>query len=95
VEKFCNDMESTPVGVIVGLFSAISQKVPAFSEWETRKHHMMLGSNEAVCTAMEEVRDHIYRHEQYLRSRANAKFDRDDFDCLSNKFVSKLVIRAH
>jgi hypothetical protein len=56
---------------------------------------MMLGSNEAVCTAMEEVRDHIYRHEQYLRSRTNAKFDRDDFDCLSNKFVSKLVIRAH
>ena len=95
VEKFCNDMESTPVGVIVGLFSAISQKVPSFSEWETRKHHQMLGSNEAVCTAMEEVRDHIFRHEQYLRSRSDARFDREDFDCLSNKFVSKLVIRAH
>ena len=55
-------MESTPVGVIVGLFSAISQKVPAFSEWETRKHHMLLNSNTAVCQAMEEVRDHIARH---------------------------------
>ena len=59
VEKFCKDMESTPVGVIVGLFSAISQKVPAFTEWDTRKHHLALNSNAAVCTAMEEVRDQI------------------------------------
>ena len=62
VEKFCNDMESTPVGVIVGLFSAISQKVPTFTEWETRKHHTLLNSNQAVCLAMEEVRDHVARH---------------------------------
>ena len=33
--------------------------------------------------------------ENYLKERANAKFDRDDFDCLSNKFLSKLVIRAN
>ena len=62
VEKFCKDMESTPVGVIVGLFSAISQKVPAFTEWDTRKHHLLLNSNTAVCSAMEEVRDHIARN---------------------------------
>lgn len=31
----------------------------------------------------------------YLRGRSRASFDRDDFDCLSNKFTSKLVIRAH
>ena len=62
VEKFCSDMEATPVGVIVGLFSAISQKVPAFAEWDTPKHHSHLGSNPAVCHAMEEVRDHVRRH---------------------------------
>ena len=113
VEKFCKDMESTPVGVIVGLFSAISQKVPAFTEWDTRKHHLLLNSNTAVCSAMEEVRDHIARHgkiihlrtigplytdhfpDKYLKTRQQAKFDRNDFDCLSNIFVSKLVIRAH
>lgn len=33
--------------------------------------------------------------DQYLRSRANAAFDRDNFDSLSSKFVSKLVIRAN
>ena len=33
--------------------------------------------------------------ESYLRGRKEAKFDRDDFDSLSNKFVSKLVIRAN
>ena len=33
--------------------------------------------------------------EEYLRSRQNANFDRNDFDCLSNKFLSKLVIRAN
>ena len=33
--------------------------------------------------------------EDYLKSRAEAKFDREDFDSLSNKFLSKLVIRAN
>jgi hypothetical protein len=33
--------------------------------------------------------------EDYLKSRAAASFDRKDFDCLSNKFLSKLVIRAN
>ena len=55
-------MESTPVGVIVGLFSAISQKLPAFQEWETRKHHHLLNSNPAVCEALTEVRQHVTRH---------------------------------
>ncbi|KAL9121487.1 MAG: hypothetical protein Q9187_001953 [Circinaria calcarea] len=62
VEKFCTDMETTPVGVIVGLFSAISQKLPAFGEWDTRKHQQLLGNNAAVCAAMTEVRDHVTRH---------------------------------
>lgn len=62
VSKFCYDMESTPVGVIVGLFSAISQKLPAFQEWETRKHHHLLNSNPAVCEALTEVRQHVTSH---------------------------------
>lgn len=33
--------------------------------------------------------------ESYLRGRSGSKFNRHDFDCLSNKFVSRLVIRAN
>ena len=62
VDKFCNDMESTPVGVIVGLFQAISQKLPAFSDWDTSKHHHLLNSNPAVCDTMTEVRQHVAQH---------------------------------
>ncbi|KAL8948563.1 MAG: hypothetical protein Q9222_005259 [Ikaeria aurantiellina] len=95
VDKFCNDMESTPVGVIVNLFLAISQKLPALSEWDTHKHHNLLNSNPAVCDALTEVRENVNRHDAYLRGRCKATFDRDDFDSLSNKFTSKLVIRAN
>ena len=65
VEKFCNDMEATPVGVIVGLFQAISQRVPAFSEWDSRKHHQILNSNPAVCDAMTEVRGHVGKYGEH------------------------------
>lgn len=113
VDKFCNDMETTPVGVIVGLFHAISQKLPAFTEWETRKHGQLLNNNVAVCDAMTEMRQIVTKHgmyhvlitlqssliiriEAYLKTRAvEAKFDRQNFDSLSNKFLSKLVIRAN
>lgn len=33
--------------------------------------------------------------EAYLRTRPDTKFDSNDFDSLSNKFLSKLVIRAN
>ncbi|KAL2389545.1 hypothetical protein RJ035_002148 [Blastomyces gilchristii] len=95
VDKFCTDMETTPVGVIVGLFQAISQKLPAFTEWDSQKHHHLLGSNVDVCDTMTEVRQHVTQYESYLRTRSKSKFDRNDFDCLSNKFVSRLVIRAN
>jgi len=95
VNKFCNDMETTPVGVIVGLFHAISQKLPAMTEWETRRHGQLLNNNVAVCEAMTEMREHVTKHEDYLKTRPDSKFDRGDFDCLSNKFLSKLVIRAN
>jgi hypothetical protein len=95
VNKFCSDMETTPVGVIIGLFHAISQKLPSFTDWNTEKHGQLLNNNSAVCEAMTEVRQHVMKHETYLRTRQEAKFDRDDFDSLSNKFLSKLVIRAN
>ncbi|KAJ5221493.1 uncharacterized protein N7469_010380 [Penicillium citrinum] len=95
VDKFCTDMETTPVGVIVGLFQAISQKLPPFTEWDSQQHHQLLYSNPDVCNTMTEVRQHVEQHESYLRGRSGTKFNRDDFDCLSNKFVSRLVIRAN
>ncbi|KAI2468325.1 hypothetical protein F4781DRAFT_443612 [Annulohypoxylon bovei var. microspora] len=95
VEKFCSDMESTPVGVITGLFHAISQKLPALIDWDTERHGHLLNNNVAVCEAMTEVRQHVLKHETYLRSRNQSKFDRYDFDSLSNKFLSKLVIKAN
>jgi len=93
--KFCTEMENIPMGVVVGLFGAISTKVPSFLEWDTRKHSHVLNNNEAVCDTMTEVRAHVEKHESYLRGRNEAKFDRDDFDSLSNKFLSKLVIRSN
>jgi hypothetical protein len=65
VNTFCTEMEGTPVGVIVGLFSAISQKLPAFTEWDSRKHHHLLNSNPAVCDAMTEVRAHVTKYGKF------------------------------
>lgn len=62
VEKFCHDMESTPVGVITGLFHAISQKLPALTDWDTQRHGQLLNNNVAVCEAMTEVRQHVSKH---------------------------------
>jgi hypothetical protein len=66
VNKFCNDMETTPVGVIVGLFHAISQKLPSFTEWDTRRHGQLLNNNVAVCDAMTEMKDHVIKHGMFL-----------------------------
>ena len=66
MEKFCNDMETTPVGVVVGLFQAISQKLPAFGEWDSRKHQQLLGNNPNVSMAMDEVRDHVNRFGTFI-----------------------------
>jgi hypothetical protein len=67
VNKFCNDMETTPVGVIVGLFHAISQKLPSFTEWDTRRHGQLLNNNVAVCDAMTEMKDHVIKHGMFFR----------------------------
>ena len=62
VDKFCSDMETTPVGVVVGLFQAISQKLPSFLEWDTSSHHTLLASNADVCGTMTEVREHVTKY---------------------------------
>ena len=74
VNKFCDDMETTPVGVIVGLFQAISTKLPGLQEWDTAKHHNVLGSNPAICDALTEVRGHVNKYgmsAQYYHERLN------------------------
>ena len=55
-------MEATPIKVIVGLFNAISQKLPALQEWDSRKHHHALNSNWNICHALDEVREHVRLH---------------------------------
>jgi len=62
VDKFCADMESTPVGVVVGLFAAISQKLPSFMEWDTSKHGDALLNDAPICDALTEVREHVLQH---------------------------------
>lgn len=57
-------MSGTPVGVMVGLFSTISQKLPAFSDWDTRKHSAVLGENPNVCDAMTEIKGHVTQYGQ-------------------------------
>lgn len=65
VQKFCQEMENIPVGVVVGLFQAISQKLPAFQEWDTGKHHQLLYSDSAVCDAMSEIREHVTKYGEF------------------------------
>lgn len=62
INKFCAEMENVPVGVIVGLFCAISTKLPSFLEWDTRKHSHVLQNNMAVCNVMTEVRKNVEKH---------------------------------
>ncbi|KAL4932698.1 Zn(II)2Cys6 transcription factor domain-containing protein [Aspergillus undulatus] len=75
VDKFCTDMETTPVGVIVGLFQAISQKLPSFSDWETSKHHHLLHSNPDVCNTMTEVRQHVEKFGKIQAPISNLAFN--------------------
>lgn len=75
VNKFCSDMETTPVGVIVGLFHAISQKLPSFTEWDTRRHGQLLNNNVAVCEAMTEMKDHVTKHGEFPFLSCNSRFN--------------------
>jgi hypothetical protein len=66
VTKFCDEMENVPVGVIVGLFSAISTKMPTFLEWDSSKHSQAVQENSAVCDTMTEVRAHVLKHGKFM-----------------------------
>jgi hypothetical protein len=66
VTKFCDEMENVPVGVIVGLFSAISTKMPTFLEWDSSKHSQAVQENNHVCDTMTEVRAHVEKHGKLL-----------------------------
>lgn len=64
VEQFCDDMEKTPVGVIVGLFHAISTKLPSFMDWDSNKHAAVLKqeAKSPICDALTEVRSSVLKH---------------------------------
>jgi len=64
--KFCDELDGVPVGVVVGLFATISQKLPSFKSWSTFEHHEILASDTAACNVMEEVREHVLVHGMFF-----------------------------
>jgi hypothetical protein len=58
-QKFCEAQNGIPVGVVVGLFAVMSQKLPAFREWNPTEHQQILAGNPAAVNAMSEVKQHI------------------------------------
>ncbi|KAL0257672.1 hypothetical protein SLS55_006835 [Diplodia seriata] len=54
-EELCAEMERIAVPVLTGLVQAISQKLPSFTEWDTKKHQHLLGSNKATNCLMTEI----------------------------------------
>ncbi|KAB8336993.1 hypothetical protein FH972_021297 [Carpinus fangiana] len=72
--KFCHEMESVPVGVITGLFSAISQRMPALRDWNTAQHGAMFSGHEfhqELCETVEKTREVMLTHEPW-RSEVSA-----------------------
>lgn len=53
-KEFLKDME-VPTGVILGLFTAISQKLPAVREWDSKLHDAILSKDPASCQMMSEL----------------------------------------
>jgi hypothetical protein len=61
--KFCLDMERIPVGALLGLFFAISQKVPRFEDWGRHAYDILkLNPNDALYDALNEMRDHVIKY---------------------------------
>ncbi|KAJ8608314.1 hypothetical protein MRB53_039736 [Persea americana] len=54
-DDFCREMEATPLGVVVGLFAAISQKMPPLREWQQEKHSGLVSPEPAVVQIMNET----------------------------------------
>jgi hypothetical protein len=55
-------MEEIPVETIIGLFHAISQQFPSFLEWNTKKHHHLLYSDEAACELVTGIKSAVTEH---------------------------------
>ena len=68
--KICRELNGVSVDVIIGLFRALSQKLPAFKEWDTVKHRQLVGGTDEACVAMTEVRSHVIKHGEFKRSIA-------------------------
>jgi len=54
IKQFLKDME-IPTGVILGLFAAISQKLPALREWDTKRHGAVLNNDPASCETLSKL----------------------------------------
>jgi len=65
--KICRELNGVSVDVIIGLFRALSQKLPAFKEWDTVKHRQLVGGTDEACVAMTEVRSHVIKHGKFMR----------------------------
>ncbi|KAL9621170.1 MAG: hypothetical protein Q9160_004421 [Pyrenula sp. 1 TL-2023] len=62
-QKFCSEMEGTPVGVLIGLLRAISQKLPPLEDWSTEKHGPILFNwNSSLHDALSEMREHVRKY---------------------------------
>ena len=61
-KTFCHDLESVPVGVLQGMLSAISQKLPTFHEWNSEKHGEIFGRDKLTCDTMTALHGHVTKH---------------------------------
>lgn len=69
IQRFCSEMEETPVHVILGLFHTISKPLPPFMQWETGRHHRALNSNSEACSTMTAIRGQLDKHGMYKSKR--------------------------
>jgi len=67
VKQFLKDME-VPTGVILGLFAAISQKLPALREWDTKQHGAILNNDVASCKTLTELQFYCKDQGKFLFS---------------------------
>jgi len=68
--KTCQELNEISVDVIIGLFRALSQKLPALKDWDTARHHHLVNNYAPACAAMTEVRAHVIKHGKYFGSMA-------------------------
>jgi len=56
-------MEVIPVSVLIGLFCAISLKLPRFEEWDTSTHvYRLYNQTNELHDTLTEMRAHVIKH---------------------------------